>query len=149
MNNLELISVSENHFSEIVQMMEDFYAIDGYPFDIDAKKVVIQTLIQNEDLGKLWLIKIDEKTAGYVCLTYGFSLEYGGKTALLDELFLKSDFRKQGLGQKIITYIENYLKKTEVKSLQLEVESHNENAKKLYFNNGFYTASRTLLTKKI
>ena len=39
----------------ITQMMQDFYAIDNYPMDIEVAKTLFQEFITHEHLGKSWL----------------------------------------------------------------------------------------------
>jgi hypothetical protein len=65
----------------ITQMMQDFYAIDNYPMDVEVAKTLFQEFIPNEHLGKSWLIYSKNEIVGYMILTFVFSFEYGGKIA--------------------------------------------------------------------
>ena len=91
--------------STITQMMQDFYAIDNYPMDVEVAKTLFQEFISNEHLGKSWLILSDEETVGYVILTFVFSFEYQGKIAFLDELYLNEKARGKGIGSQAVTFV--------------------------------------------
>ena len=133
----------------ITQMMQDFYAIDNYPIDVEVSKKLFQEFITNEHLGRAWLIFSEEELVGYVILTFVFSFEYGGKIAFLDELYIKEIARGKGIGNTTIQFIKEQAKQLNVKLLYLEVENHNENAQKLYLANDFVIHNRKLLKHKL
>ena len=68
----------------ITQMMQNFYAIDNYPMDVEVAKTLFQEFISNEHLGKSWLIYSENEIVGYIILTFIFSFEFGVKIAFLD-----------------------------------------------------------------
>ena len=133
----------------ITQMMQNFYAIDNYPMDIEVAKTLFQEFITNEHLGKSWLIYSENEIVGYIILTYIFSFEYGGKIAFLDELFIKETARGKGFGKEAIQFIQQEVPKLSLKLLYLEVEPHNENAQKLYLAHDFELHNRKLMKYKV
>lgn len=135
--------------SIITQMMQDFYAIDNYPMDVEVAKTLFQEFISNEHLGKSWLIYSENKIVGYIILTFIFSFEYGGKIAFVDELFIKETARGKGFGKEAIQFIQSEVSKLSLKLLYLEVEPHNENAQKLYLAHDFELHNRKLMKYKV
>jgi ribosomal protein S18 acetylase RimI-like enzyme len=133
----------------IVALMEQFYAIDNYPIDIEVSKALFEEFISNENLGKSWLILSDNTVVGYLILTFVFSFEYKGKIAFLDELYLTAAARGKGIGSKSIEFIQNEAHKAALKLIYLEVEPHNEKAQKLYLASGFESHNRQLMKYKI
>lgn len=133
----------------ITQMMQDFYAIDNYPMDVEVAKKLFQEFISNEHLGKSWLIYSENEIAGYIILTFIFSFEYGGKIAFVDELFIKETARGKGIGKEAIQFIQREVPKLSLKLLYLEVEPHNENAQKLYLAHDFEFHNRKLMKYKV
>ena len=133
----------------ITQMMQDFYAIDNYPMDVEVTKTLFQEFISNEHLGKSWLIYSENEIVGYIILTFIFSFEYGGKIAFLDELFIKETARGKGFGKEAIQFIQQEVPKLSLKLLYLEVEPHNENAQKLYLAHDFELHNRKLMKYKV
>ena len=134
-------------------MMQNFYAIDNYPIDIEVSKQLFKEFVSNENLGKAFLIchsnegRISE-IIGYVILTFIFSFEYSGKIAFLDELYISENFRGKGIGKQTIDFIKQEATQLNVKLIYLEVENHNVNAQKLYLANDFETHNRKLLKYK-
>ena len=135
--------------SIITQMMQDFYAIDNYPMDVEVAKELFQEFISNEHLGKSWLIYSENEIVGYIILTFIFSFEYGGKIAFVDELFIKETARGKGIGKEAIQFIQREVPKLSLKLLYLEVEPHNENAQKLYLAHDFELHNRKLMKYKV
>ena len=133
----------------ITQMMQDFYAIDNYPMDVEVTKTLFQEFISNEHLGKSWLIYSENEIVGYIILTFIFSFEYGGKIAFVDELFIKETDRGKGFGKEAIQFIQQAVPKLKLKLLYLEVEPHNENAQKLYLAHDFELHNRKLMKYKV
>ena len=135
--------------SIITKMMQDFYAIDNYPMDVEVAKTLFQEFISNEHLGKSWLIYSENEIVGYIILTFIFSFEYGGKIAFVDELFIKETARGKGFGKEAIQFIQQEVPKLSLKLLYLEVEPHNENAQKLYLAHDFELHNRKLMKYKV
>ena len=135
--------------SIITQMMQDFYAIDNYPMDVEVAKTLFQEFISNEHLGKSWLIYSENEIVGYIILTYIFSFEYGGKIAFVDELFIQETARGKGFGKEAIQFIQREVPKLSLNLLYLEVEPHNENAQKLYLAHDFEFHNRKLMKYKV
>ena len=133
----------------ITLMMQDFYAIDNYPMDVEVTKTLFQEFISNEHLGKSWLIYSENEIVGYIILTFIFSFEYGGKIAFVDELFIKETARGKGFGKEAIQFIQREVPKLSLKLLYLEVEPHNENAQKLYLAHDFELHNRKLMKYKV
>ena len=133
----------------ITQMMQDFYAIDNYPMAVEESKKLFQEFITNENLGKSWLIFSENEIVGYIILTFIFSFEYGGKIAFIDELFIKETARGKGIGKETIQFIQREVPKLSLKLIYLEVETHNENAQKLYLAHDFELHNRKLMKYKI
>ena len=147
MTTFKLLEIADIEI--ITQMMQDFYAIDNYPMDIEVAKTLFQEFITHEHLGKSWLIYSENEIVGYIILTFIFSFEYGGKIAFVDELFIKETTRGKGFGKEAIQFIQREVPKLSLKLLYLEVEPHNKNAQKLYLAHDFELHNRKLMKYKV
>ncbi len=137
---------TEGDTSDIIRLMKQFYQHFDYTFETAKQTLIVQTFLQNPHYGSIWLINFEEKTVGYLALTYGFTFEFGGKDAFLDELFVEEKYRSLGLGAEAIRFIQAKLTDLELNALHLQVEKYNQKAYKLYENLGFKDLKRDTLT---
>ncbi|WP_227871654.1 GNAT family N-acetyltransferase [Flavobacterium kingsejongi] len=129
----------------IVPMMQDFYAIDNYPIDVAISKALFLEFLENEHLGRAWLIYFDNEVVGYIILTFIFSFEYKGTIAFLDELYLSEKARGKGIGKAAVDFIQSEARNLSLKIIYLEVEGHNQNAQQLYLSKDFTVHNRKLM----
>lgn len=129
----------------VITMMEQFYVIDGYPIDAAVSRGLFFEFIENENLGKGWVVYTDGVPVGYVILTFVFSFEYAGRIAFLDELFISESMRGKGLAKEALDFIKAQTEILSIKIIYLEIEPHNETARKLYLSKGFENHKRGLL----
>jgi len=139
----------EKDVPEILKMMEQFNSIDNYPFDKGQTKENLLLFLADQNLGRAWVIDSENLIIGYIILAFGFSFEYGGRDAFIDELFLKSEYRQKGIGKLAMDFIQDEAIGLGIKVVHLEVEKHNEKGAKLYRKKGYEDNGRVLLSKKI
>jgi ribosomal protein S18 acetylase RimI-like enzyme len=133
----------------LVELMRAFYEFDHIPFDERDGRAALMQLISDERLGRVYLIRSGKETVGYFVLTFGFSLEFKGRDAFVDELFLREEFRGRGIGRRALAFAEDQCRGAGVRALHLEVERANTNAQGLYRRAGFKDHDRYLMTKWI
>ena len=130
--------------------MRDFYAGFSYPFDeASARAALAPVLAPDSERGRVWMIEADGQTAGYVALMLGHSLEYRGRDAFLDELYVVPAWRKKGFAIAAVELVSNACRELGVRALHLEVERENAAAQALYRRFGFEDHDRYLMTKRI
>jgi ribosomal protein S18 acetylase RimI-like enzyme len=95
------------------------------------------------------LIRAEAEAIGYLVLTLGYSIECGGRDAFIDEVYLRVEYRGQGIGRQTIAFVETQCRALGVRALHLEVARDNTNAYALYRKVGFVDHDRYLMTKRI
>jgi ribosomal protein S18 acetylase RimI-like enzyme len=133
----------------ILAHQRDFYAADGYAFDEAVARHAIEGLLIDPDRGRLWVLGIETSVVGYLAVTFGWSLELGGRDAFVDELYLAPAHRGCGWGERMIALAEVACRMAGVRALHLEVERGNARARALYARKGFVDTDRLLLTRRI
>lgn len=146
--NHEILKATLCDIPELSQMMRDFYAIDFYPFDEGSTMGNFQKFINEEQYGDCFKIRFEGKIAGYMILVKYFSFEFGGEILFLDELYIKPEFQGKSLGKKALEFVKDYSVENHFPVVLLEVENHNERAKKLYEHYGFQNHKRSLMILK-
>lgn len=140
-------AVTPDDMELLLAMMREFYAHEDLQFDEATARRALQGLINNQDYGRAFLISGDGEVAGYAVLTFGYSLEFHGRDAFVDELFLRAGWRGQGIGQRALAFLAEVCAAASVKALHLEVERKNTIAQQTYRKFGFNDHDRYLMTK--
>jgi ribosomal protein S18 acetylase RimI-like enzyme len=131
----------------VVAMMRGYYGQDGYTFVEAEAQAAALMLINDPTLGRLWVACDGDEVIGYVAVALGFSFEYRGREAFVDELLVAESHRGRGLGREALEIAEAYCREAGVNALHLEVERHREKALELYRRRGFADYGRYLMTK--
>jgi ribosomal protein S18 acetylase RimI-like enzyme len=130
-------------------MMREFYEHERMTFEEGVARAALSGLLGDERLGRIHLIKAGAEVIGYVVLTFGFSLEFGGHDAFVDELFVRDEWRGRGAGRRALEFAAEVCRACGVRALHLEVERANTTAQALYRKAGFRDHDRYLLTKQV
>jgi GNAT superfamily N-acetyltransferase len=136
-------------FEAVFGLLRQFYEETKFPLDEPAAARALRELLARPALGRVWLIHVAGEPVGYAAVTFGFSLEYEGCDAFLDEIFLRPSARGRGVGRGCLAAIEAACREFGVRALHLEVERDNAAAQALYRERGFRDDGRLLLTKRL
>ena len=142
-------AADESHLDLLIEMMRELYAYDHSPFDEHAALSALQQILIDDSYGRMYLMLSGDAVVGYIVLTLGFSLEYHGRDAFVDEIYVKESYRGQGVGKRSLQFIEDVCRELGVKALHLEVERANTRAQAVYRKGGFVAHDRYLMTKRI
>jgi ribosomal protein S18 acetylase RimI-like enzyme len=133
----------------LVEMMAEFYAESGYAFEGSRAHAAFAHLLSDESLGRVWLLRAASEAAGYIVLTLGYSMEYGGRDAFVDDLYVRPAYRGRGLGSLALNTLRDACMEAGVRAIHLEVSHGNEPALVLYHRAGFESNDRRLLTLRL
>lgn len=131
----------------LAEFMREFYEFDGLAFDDGAARSALRQILSDDALGRVWLIQVDKVAVGYVVLTLGFSLEFHGRDAFVDEIYVRPDARGRGVGRRALEFAEEACRSLGVRALHLEVGRDNTNAQAVYRRLGFEEHDRYMMTK--
>jgi GNAT superfamily N-acetyltransferase len=134
---------------ELLVMLERFAEGQGYPFDPAQARYALGELLARPELGAVFRIVRGAASVGYVALTFGWSLEWGGRDAFVDEIFVEAPERGRGSGRTALRAIVDEARRLGVRALHLEVEDENETAERLYRAEGFQATARRILTHRL
>ncbi|HYL62627.1 MAG TPA: GNAT family N-acetyltransferase [Candidatus Methylomirabilis sp.] len=119
----------------------------AYFFDEPGVREVLRKFLADPGLGQAWVF-FDEKTpVGYIVLTFGYSFEYHGRDAFIDELYIDPQYRRKGIGRRAMQFVEQRAREHGVAAIHLEVDDGNDPASELYRHSGYEDHERYLMTK--
>ncbi|MDJ1172329.1 GNAT family N-acetyltransferase [Roseofilum sp. BLCC_M154] len=131
----------------ILQLVQEFHHSEKLGFDEKLDAQALEELISDSSLGKLLLIQQDDEIIGYVIIAWGYSLEFRGRDAFIDEFYLRPQYRQQGIGTQTLSLVEKTCQELGIQALHLEVDFENPNAQRLYHRVGYQRHNRFLMTK--
>ena len=133
----------------ILALMARYYAEDGYPFVPTEARAALARFLDDASLGRMWVFVVAGEIVGYAALTLGYSLEYRGRDAFVDELYLDPEHRGGGLGSRALACMEDACRALDVRALHLEAERRKPRLLAFYERAGFAAHDRHLMTRPI
>jgi len=116
-------------------------------FDETALRGAFRQFLTLPAFGQVWMLCEGSKTVGYVALTVGFSFEFRGHDAFIDELYIDVAYRRRGYGRRALAFAEERAREMGVNAVHLEVDRGNDPALELYRRTGYQDHDRFLMTK--
>jgi ribosomal protein S18 acetylase RimI-like enzyme len=141
------VPLSEATLDDALELRRQLYLHEDLAYEPGNAAALMRELIASPIFGMLWLIQIEDQTAGYLLVTLCYSLEFQGRFGLLDEFYLDEPWRGQGIGSAALEFAEHSCRALGLKALRLEVAHTNLRALDLYRRQGFSLESRHLMTK--
>jgi diamine N-acetyltransferase len=133
----------------LLGFMQAYYIHDGHPFDCNKAREALIALLRDPSLGRVWLILDGGTAAGYIVICFGYSLEWLGRDAFVDEFYLADRYRGRGWGRKSMEFAEEAARNLGVTTIHLEVVRKNDTALRIYAKLGFKAHMSTLMSKWI
>ena len=158
----EFNALTAGTMERALRMMGNLYAEAGAAHHRERARRAAEGLMANPELGGVWLIHVsdervsdervsderaDGEPVGYLCVTLCYSLEFGGRFALLDELYLEEAWRGKGIGAQAMAFAAEWSRGRGLAAIRLEVGHTNSRAIELYRREGFKAHDRHLMTK--
>ena len=139
----------ESDAGNLLHFMQEYYEFDGHGFDREKARVALTALLRDASLGCAWLILDGDPPVGYIVLCFGYSLEWLGRDAFVDEFYLREQNRGRGWGRKTMAFVEDAARAAGIGTLHLEVVQQNAAALQLYRKLGFREHDSKFLSKWI
>ena len=95
------------------------------------------------------MVRRATEAVGYLILTLGYSVEYGGRDGFIDDLYLRPELRGHGVGRRMVAFALEQAAALGINTLHLEVEAGNADAHRLYRTAGFEETGRRLMRRRI
>ena len=131
----------------LLPMVREFWVIEKLRFVEPEVRRALAGLLASPDYGLVILAESAGAPIGYLALTLGYSLEFLGRDAFVDEIYLREAYRGQGIGDRAIELAVEKCRALGVRALHLEVDHVNPRARALYERVGFSAHERALMTR--
>ena len=132
--------------SEVLEMMRVFYASPAVLSNGSQEIFVadFEACVGDNPYLEGYILEGPRGIQGYGMVAKSFSTEFGKPCIWIEDLYLKDEYRGQGIGKVFLDYIADCYPKC---LLRLEVEDENARAMKLYRKCGFEVLPYTEMKK--
>lgn len=124
--------------SQVMEMVTDFYHSGAVDHAVDGK-VLHRTFLDavGDEEPSVWgfVLWDDGQAVGFSYLTSFYACECGGRTLMIEEIYLKESCRGKGFGKQFFHWL--FQEYPDVKRFRLEVTKANAGAARLYASLGF------------
>lgn len=134
-----LTLATPEHFERLATLVAAFHAEEGIEMSEDARAAGLQPLLDGIPHGAAYLIGPPRAPIGYIIVSFGWSVEFGGMDGFIDEIFIRPGVRGRGIASEVLLALPRALAEAGLKALHLEVGQNNSGAQRLYARAGFKT----------
>ena len=134
---------------KLLPLVASFHESQGFETTADHQHEAIAPLLEGSPHGAVWLIGPRRAPVGYVVVSFGWSVEFGGMDAVVDELFIRNAVRKRGMGGEALDSLAKALKDGGIRALHLEARKDNETLLKFYARARFQARDGYVLMSRI
>ncbi|NNK15400.1 MAG: GNAT family N-acetyltransferase [Sulfitobacter sp.] len=125
------------HLDKLTALCAAFHAEEGIELSDEARRAGLAPLLDGLPYGVAYLIGPPRAPIGYIVVCFGWSVEFGGLDAIIDELYVRPGVRGRGIATEALIALPRALAEGGLRAIHLEVDRENEKAIKLYKRAGF------------
>ena len=135
--------------SRVLPLVAAYYAYDSIDFDAEKLRAALSHLLKDKTLGRVWVIESGRGLIAYAVVAFSFDLEFGGREAMITDLFVSARYRRRGLGACLLGAIMKFCRRAALYELELNVTRGDRDALAFYKSLGFRDRKRTVLTLEV
>ena len=143
-----LTLAAPEHLDRLDPLVAAFHAEAGITLTADKRRAGLQPLLEGIPHGAAYLIGPPRAPIGYLVITFGWSVEFGGLDGFIDEIYVRPGVRGRGVASETLQALPKALAGAGLKALHLEVNRSAEQAQRLYQRAGFKSREGYMLMTK-
>jgi ribosomal protein S18 acetylase RimI-like enzyme len=137
-----------DHLDKLVALVAAFHEEAGLTSTDDTRRAGVAPLLDGVPHGCAYLIGPPKAPIGYVVICFGWSVEFAGLDAMIDELYIRPGVRGRGIATEALVALPRALSSFGLRAIHLEVDKDNPNAIKLYRRSGFEAREKYMLMSR-
>ncbi len=135
---MKIIRIDKTEGNLVFELFDQYRIFYKQPSDMDLAKRFIQTrLDNNESVIFVALSTIKSEPVGFTQLYPKYSSVRTVRNWILNDLYVHQEYRKQGIGEKLIKKAMDFAKETDAKFVELSTAVDNYTAQSVYEQIGF------------
>ncbi|MBT2131277.1 GNAT family N-acetyltransferase [Aliiroseovarius lamellibrachiae] len=133
---------TSDDLERLMTLVGSLHDTQGITQDEDTRRGALIPLLEGSPHGAIWMIGPRSAPVGYIAISFGWSIEFGGLEAAVDEFFVRERVRRRGMGSEAMMALARALSSEGIKAMNLEVDTDNTRARTLYERIGFRSRDR-------
>ncbi|UTR15396.1 GNAT family N-acetyltransferase [Salipaludibacillus sp. LMS25] len=129
---------NENVINDITTLMMEQMESLSVNVGKEALANTIATALKAHSGAEFFVAESDNLFVGAAFLNSGLGLDKGGAYIWLNDLYVKKDYRRQGIARKLLLNVLYWAEQHKFNGIELETGINNAATKKLYNSLGFY-----------
>ena len=125
------------HLDRLTALVAAFHEEAAIKTTPEERTAGVGPLLDGIPHGCAYLIGPPRAPIGYIVICFGWSVEFGGLDAIIDELYIRPGVRGRGIATEALTALPKALSAYGLRAIHLEVDKDNPAAIKLYKRAGF------------
>ncbi|GGP40550.1 GNAT family N-acetyltransferase [Saccharothrix coeruleofusca] len=142
MRGVQIRRATPTDLSALLTLVGEFYRADHHHYDEQRVIRALEPLLVDDNYGQVWLFD-----TGCAVVTWSYSLESGGRDALVDEFYVRN--RGRGVGGAVMRALLGKCREAGALKVFLETEEHNDAARRFYRRHGFEVERSTWLSREL
>ena len=133
----------------VLPLVAAFHAEMGIDSNEATRIAGVAPLLDGSTHGVIYLMGPQRAPIGYVVISFGWSVEFGGMDGFIDEIFVRPGVRGRGIGSEVLAQLAKALEEAGMKALHLEVRKEDTRTQPFYEKLRFAAREDyTLMTRK-
>ena len=136
--SLRFEAATSKDLPQLVELLGQLFEQEA-EFTPNAAKqeAALKLILADPKIGKLYVARDGNRVVAMASMLFTVSTAEGGKAALFEDLVVRPEYRKQGIGARLLEYVIAQARAEGVLRLTLLTDMQNERAQVLYRKLGF------------
>lgn len=144
-----LTLAAPDHLDKLDALVAAFHAEEGIDLPAEDRRAGLKPLLDGIPHGAAYLIGPARAPIGYLVVTFGWSLEFGGLDGFVDEIYVRPGVRGRGIASETLQTLPRALAGAGLKALHLEVNRTADRTQRLYKKAGFEPRADYMLMTRV
>ena len=135
---------------QLADLLSELFTLESdFRPERDKQLRGLRLILATPALGRLFVLRVDEKVAGMANALITVSTAEGGEVILLEDVIVRSDLRGGGLGRRLVEHVLNWGQEQGITRVTLLADQDNQPALDFYRKLGFGHSHMTVLRKRL
>ncbi|MFW6305775.1 MAG: GNAT family N-acetyltransferase [Bacillota bacterium] len=148
--SIRIRKANKKDIPELIYLLQILFTIEeDFNFDISKHKKGLKLMLSDKNRCCILVAEYQEKVVGMCTSQLLCSTAEGGLIALIEDMVIKKEYRRQGMGKLLLTAIEKWSLDKNAKRIQLLADRNNVPALEFYKKVNWDLTQLICLHKKI